>query len=69
MPEIEPRPISPTLEDILTPAEAALMQQAEQGHLACPACGAARRGEKAVEEIYQGIRLVCPGKGCGYQEY
>jgi hypothetical protein len=57
-------------EDILTTAEAALLQRADRGYLPCPACQRPLQGVHMLSDLYQGIVLVCPDvEGCRFHEY
>ncbi len=68
MSELEPRVIIPRLEDILTPEEAELIQQADRGELPCLTCGEPLQAGKVISEYYEGVILFCPDERCGYIE-
>lgn len=58
-------------EDVLTAAEAELLQRADKGILPCPWCDLPLKGEFVYYELedddfYAGVRLSC---GCGFVEY
>ena len=73
MAEIEKK-IIPKPEDILTTAEAELLQVVDRGERSCPnpSCGLPLQGEKLIiPGVYEGIVLFCPKErgGCGFTEY
>ena len=69
-PNPELKRIIPQLEDILSPEEAKLLQQVEQGMLPCPCCGQRMEGGKVViEGVYEGVLLSCSNiSDCGFVE-
>ena len=68
-PEGEPRCVVPRPEQILTPEEAELIQQAERKELPCLSCGEPLQAGKAVSECYEGVILYCLDSNCGYTEF
>jgi len=70
LPDVEPRAktIIPRPEDILTPEEAELIQQADREELPCLSCGEPLQAEKVVSKFYEGVILFCPDGSCGFTE-
>lgn len=68
MSEREPKLIIPRPEDILTPEEAELLQQADRGEFTCLTCGETLLAEKVICDVYEGVILFCPDGLCGYVE-
>lgn len=53
-------------EQVLTEAEAELMQKIDRGEMLCPRCERPLTGEKFVSEIYTGLIIEC--LNCGFRE-
>ncbi len=59
-------------EDILTTAQAELLQKADAGLLVCPACGQSLRAMMAIApepDLYADVLIFCVDRSCGYFEY
>ncbi len=46
-------------EQILTEAEAGLMQKIDRGEMFCPRCEYPLTGEKYISKVYTGLMLEC----------
>jgi hypothetical protein len=53
-------------EQVLTEAEAQLMQKIDREELPCPRCASPLTGEKFVSEVYTGVMVEC--LKCGFRE-